>query len=106
MSKHYTDDLTAGGPTQLHPNIDQGGILIFDCNEVIAGCAEDGESHQLHLSRVLTDEELGNFTMLNNQQPDMEDESESGRADGPGFIWLNTGAIKEEAKAYLLSLTN
>lgn len=105
MSKTYRDDLRAGGPTQLHPNVDQGGILIFDCNEVVGEVEEGGESHQLHISRALTDEELGNITMLNNQQPDYEDESDNGRAEGPGIIWLTVGPLKEEARDYFLSLT-
>jgi hypothetical protein len=105
---HYTEDLKAGGLTQLHPNIDQGGILIFDCNEVITECPEDGESHQLHIRRLLTDEEMHNFETLNGGSRFDMDEDGPGQpmvVDYPGGYWINTGPLNEEARAYFLSLT-
>jgi len=97
MSKHYTDDLHAGGATQLHPNIEQGGIVVFDCNEVIAECAENGESHQIHLNRHLTDAELNEIDRLSGNDGDYCD-------DEPDSSFLNLGQINTALRVYLLSL--
>jgi len=97
MSKHYTEDVRAGGPTQIHPNNDTGGILWFDCNEVIAECGPE-ESHQLHLTRPLTDDEHDQFdNLLGGHGPCMYND------DGDRW-WIDCGVCTCSAAAYLLSL--
>lgn len=106
MARHYTDDLRAGGLTQMAPNDEEGGILIFDSNEVVADCVEDGESHQLHLRRPLTDEEHDQLSEFVDVDVDCfnEEDFHGQLVDQIGIYWLNAGVVSAEARAYLLSL--
>lgn len=100
---NYLDDARNGSQSQFHPNIEHGGIVIFDCDEKIGNSAEYGESHQIHISRGLQPKELAIIEWLAGRF-NYENESPNDRAQAPGFIWLDFGPINPALRAYLFSL--
>lgn len=91
---------------QIERNIEQGGIILFDIDEIEADCAEDGESHQIHIIRPLTRAEWIELALIN---PEFDEDGDGGydEIEGPSEdfrCWLDCGALSEEARDYLSSL--
>lgn len=83
---------------QIAANWMNGGIISFDIDEVEAEMdEEDGESHQIHLYRCLSDHEIAMIDFLNGEDCGYVE-------DGDCNQWLDCGALSLQCRAYLSAL--
>lgn len=91
--------------SQLASNADQGGIILCDIDEIEAECGEDGESHQIHLSRPLSDIEANSLQALGLSFDEDGDGDYIDGAPSEDFrAWISCGALSLQARTYLAAL--
>lgn len=90
---------------QIQSNIEQGGIILCDIDEIEADCIEDGESHQIHIKRPLSDAEWSQLEALGlSFDSDGDGDWIDGEPSEDFRCWLNCGPLSQECRAYLLAL--
>lgn len=90
---------------QLQSNSNEGGIIIFDIDEIEAEMQEDGESHQIHLIRPLSDDESAQLESLGfSHGMDGDGDYLDGEPSDDFRCWINGGAMPQAALDYLRSL--
>lgn len=86
---------------QIQANINAGGIIGFDIDNIEAGYSlEDGESHQLLLARKLSDEEIALIDFLNGEDCGYQEDGDEEEMRQ----WLDCGPLSLQCRAYLIAL--
>jgi hypothetical protein len=90
---------------QLPSNIDQGGIIVFDCDNLELPEFHE-ESHQIHILRPLSDAEALELDRLNEDECGAYCERNAILIDGKimARAWIDCMALNDAARTYLLSL--
>ncbi len=90
-------------------NADKGGIILYDIDGAEAGYSEDDEcfnSHQIHISRALSDEEAIILDFLNGEDCGCFCDEGALEIDGKAadMAWIDAGPLSLQAIGYLLAL--